>query len=100
MDQADEVRKIIETSQQGDWIPLTIVSAIFGLVILLLLYIWNQMLKNNAERHKANEKVIDKLANNDEAQTGLLLKYGVKVDRLEEDVRTNKRDIKEIISNK
>jgi hypothetical protein len=97
MDQTEEIRKIIETSQEGNWIPLTIVSGIFGIVILLLLYIWNQMLKNNAQRHKANESIIEKLADNDEAQGRLLDKYGVKIDRLEVDVQKHETDIKEII---
>lgn len=56
MDQAEEIRKMIESASDGYWIPLGIVCFSFGIVISLLLYIWNQMLKQNEARHQEHEK--------------------------------------------
>lgn len=56
MDQAEEIRQIIEQASQGYWMPITIVSLCFSLIISLLIYIWNQMLKQNERRHQEHEK--------------------------------------------
>ena len=55
MDQTEEIRQIVENASHGYWLPLTIVTSIFGIIIMLLLYIWNQMLKQNDKRHQDHE---------------------------------------------
>lgn len=44
----------------GIWIPISIVSAAFTFIIGLLLYIWNQMLKQNDKRHDGHDKSFEK----------------------------------------
>lgn len=56
MDQTEEIRKLIESASDGYWMPLSIVCFAFGIVIALLIYIWNQMLKQNEIRHQEHEK--------------------------------------------
>lgn len=56
MDQAEEIRKIVESASNGYWLPMVIVSTAFSVIIGLLLYIWNQMLKQNEKRHQDHEE--------------------------------------------
>jgi len=56
MEQTEELRKIVESASHGYWLPLTIVATAFSLIIVLLLYIWNQMLKQNDKRHEDHQK--------------------------------------------
>lgn len=55
----EEVQRIVEDAANGYWIPLAIVSTLFGVIILLLLHIWRQNQKTNRERHERNEKMIE-----------------------------------------
>ena len=52
MEEAEEIKKIIEEANTGNWIPITIVAAVLGVVLLLILYIWKQNLKRQDEIHE------------------------------------------------
>lgn len=57
-DEAKEIVKAVESAGDGYWFPLVTVVGCFALIILLLLYIWNQTQKNNEKRHEESEKLI------------------------------------------
>lgn len=80
MEQAEEIKKMIEEASSGHWIPVTTIISVFGIVIMLLLYIWNQMLKSNELRH-ANHDI-----RND------------KQDLILEEVKNNLHDLKIIVT--
>lgn len=56
MEQAEEIKKMIESATNGYWVPVAIVSAAFSVILFLLVHIWNQMLKQNEKRHVEHEK--------------------------------------------
>lgn len=58
---------------------ITIVSVIFGGVISLLIYIWNQNIKINDRRHEMNEKLIGELTRNSTEQRILLEKLNTMI---------------------
>ena len=71
MDQGTEAINVINSAANGYWIPMAIVVGAFSLVLLLLLYIWNQTIKNNEKRHNDHEihnnkqdELLDKVSEN------------------------------------
>lgn len=58
-------------------IPITIVSGAFTFVMALLIYIWNQMLKQNDKRHDGHDKSFEK-------QDKILEKVSESVEQLKE----------------
>lgn len=62
---ADEIIRTVESANSGNWIPLTIVAAAFGVVIILLVYIWKQKMKEDERRHDANESILKQLTENE-----------------------------------
>lgn len=56
MDQTEEIKQLIENASHGYWVPLGIVATCFSVIIVLLIYIWNVMLKQNQERHTSHEE--------------------------------------------
>ena len=59
--ETDEIRRVIEEANNNNWIPISIVIAIFGIIIALLLYIWKISQAENKSRHDKSEDNIDKL---------------------------------------
>ena len=55
MEQAEEIKQMIQSASNGYWLPIAIVTTSFSIIIGLLLYIWNQMLKQNEKRHSEHE---------------------------------------------
>lgn len=86
MDQAEEIRRLIEESAQGNWIPLAIVSGVFGIVIMLLIHIWNQMIKDNDKRHSKTEEILEKLTNNQTSTQVLLERIEFQIGQHEKDI--------------
>ena len=64
MEQTEEYLRLIQEARSGYWIPIGIVSAMFSAIILLLLYIWNKMLKDNNEKHASNSGLLKEVSNN------------------------------------
>jgi len=87
--ETDEIRKIIEQASNDNWIPISIVSAVFGVVIALLLYIWKTSQAELKARHDKSESLIDKLTESNQ-QTSLVLK------KLEVMVEFHERSINEL----
>lgn len=81
-----ETQKAIELSQDGNWIPLGIVAAVFSIIILLLLYIWNQMIKNNNARHEQNELLLKEISETLSALKDTSIEHKTKIDYLEKNI--------------
>lgn len=57
-EEAKEILNAVESASDGYWFPLVTVITCFGVVIALLLYIWNSTQKANIRRHEENEQLI------------------------------------------
>jgi phosphoribosylformylglycinamidine (FGAM) synthase-like amidotransferase family enzyme len=84
MDQAEEIRQIVENASNGYWLPLGILAGAFSMIIALLLYIWNQMIKNNNNRHESTEKLLNKAMDNQKALASLVDRHDVEIDHLKQ----------------
>ena len=73
MEQADEILRALEEAKGGFWLPLTLMAGSFSIIIGLLLYIWNGMLKNL-------NKALD---NQREIQT-IVARHDVEIEHLKE----------------
>ena len=77
MDQTEELIKAIELANQGGdnvWFPIATITAVFSVVIMLLLYIWKQSQKTNNKRHEDNERVITELKTTTKLLSDLVIK--------------------------
>lgn len=63
-EEAKEIIKAVDSANDGVYFPLFTVVACFGIIIVLLLYIWNQTQKRNNQRHKDSEELLKKLTEN------------------------------------
>lgn len=78
----EELIKAFKLASQGDesiWLPITTLTVVFGVVISLLLYIWNNSQKINnkrhedsEERHSNNEKIFSKWTETQATVTNVL----------------------------
>jgi uncharacterized protein YpmB len=80
MDEYQELIKSIENAQQGYWMPITILSVCFSVIIALLLYIWNQMMKSNEARHQSHEEVLKSLADSQKQIAEAVVKLETKTE--------------------
>ena len=64
MAETEEIIKAVESAQAGNWIPITVVAGVFGIVVMLLLYIWKRKIKDDERRHTTNERIMEKLTDN------------------------------------
>lgn len=56
MDQTEQLNQMIDGSMLWYKVLLTIISTAFPLILALLIYIWNQMLKAQDLRHKDHKE--------------------------------------------
>jgi hypothetical protein len=61
----EELIKVVQNANSGNWMPLTIVAGVFGVVIILLVYIWKQKMKEDERRHDSHEKILTQLTENE-----------------------------------
>ena len=84
MDQAEEIRQIVENASQGYWLPIGILAAAFSTIIALLLYIWNQMIKNNNKRHEKTEELLNKVSENQQALSQIVTRHEAHLEHLKQ----------------
>jgi phosphoribosylformylglycinamidine (FGAM) synthase-like amidotransferase family enzyme len=84
MDQAEEIRQIVESASQGYWLPIGILAGAFSIIIALLLYIWNQMIKNNNARHESSEELLKTAMENQTSLRSLVTQHDVEIKHLKE----------------
>ncbi len=59
----EELNKAFELANiHGQWMPMAILGSFFGIIILLLLYIYKKDLNLSNKRHTDNEELIKKLS--------------------------------------
>jgi len=78
-----ETQKAIELSQDGNWIPLGIVSLFFSIIIFLLTYIWKQANKKNEQDHKETKKILKQNSLALTALEKIVTKHETKIDYIE-----------------
>ena len=89
MSQAEEIKRLIEQANQGNWIPFGIIIGILSVVVFLLIYIYNMHQQSNIKKHDKTNDILEQLAKT-QANTEILCeRYGVRLD-------VNDREIKEI----
>ena len=79
-EQVQEVVKIINEANNGNWIPIAVVGSLFGIIVLLLLYIYNKDRKISIYKHKDIEDIQSKLSLNNEKLTILVNRHDVKLE--------------------
>lgn len=87
-EQVQEVVKIINEANTGNWIPMAVVGSLFGIIILLLLYIYNKDRKISIYKHRDIEEIQSRLSSNNEKLTILVNRHDVKLE--EHDKRLEK----------
>ena len=87
-EQAQEIVKIINEANSGNWIPMAVVGSLFGIIILLLLYIYNKDRKTSIYKHRDIEEIQSRLSSNNEKLTILVNRHDVKLE--EHDKRLEK----------
>ena len=87
-EQVQEVVKIINEANSGNWIPMAVVGSLFGIIILLLLYIYNKDRKTSIYKHRDIEEIQSRLSSNNEKLTILVNRHDVKLE--EHDKRLEK----------
>jgi hypothetical protein len=78
MEQSEEILKAIESANSGMWFPIATIIGVFGILVMLLLYIWKQSQRTNDKRHKDNEKMISELKDNTKLLSDLVIKIEAK----------------------
>jgi len=78
MEQSEEILKAIESANNGMWFPIATIVGVFGILVMLLLYIWKQSQRTNDKRHKDNEKMISELNENTKLLSDLVIKIEAK----------------------
>tara|TARA_R100000951_G_scaffold78118_1_gene65931 strand:+ start:1020 stop:1301 length:282 start_codon:yes stop_codon:yes gene_type:complete len=87
-EQTQEIVKIINEANTGNWIPMAVVGSLFGIIILLLLYIYNKDRKISIYKHKDIDEIQSRLSSNNEKLTILVNRHDVKLE--EHDKRLEK----------
>lgn len=79
-EQVQEVVKIINEANSGNWIPMAVVGSLFGIIILLLLYIYNKDRKTSIYKHRDIDEIQSRLSSNNEKLTILVNRHDVKLE--------------------
>ena len=79
-EQVQEVVKIINEANSGNWIPMAVVGSLFGIIIVLLLYIYNRDRKISVYKHRDIEEIQSRLSYNNEKLTILVNRHDVKLE--------------------
>ena len=87
-EQVQEVVKIINEANSGNWIPMAVVGSLFGIIVILLLYIYNRDRKISVYKHREIEEIQSRLSSNNEKLTILVNRHDVKLE--EHDKRLEK----------
>ena len=89
-EQVQEVVKIINEANSGNWIPMAVVGSLFGIIVILLLYIYNRDRKISVYKHRDIEEIQSRLSSNNEKLTILVNRHDVKLE--EHDKRLEKME--------
>jgi len=89
-EQAQDIVKIINEANTGNWIPIAIVGSLFGIIIVLLLYIYNRDRKISLYKHRDIDEIQSRLSSNNEKLTILVNRHDVKLE--EHDKRLEKME--------
>lgn len=92
----NELIRVAQESNNGNFIPLAILGGVFSMIILLLLYIWNQFVKSNNDRHERCENTLDKIEDNQTALRILSQKYDTKLESHQGQISDNRRKLDKI----
>lgn len=87
-EQAKELIKTVESAGDGYWFPLITVVSCFGIVIALLLYIWNKTQQSNEKRHEANERLIGELVESKHTNDLILQRLNLIVTMHDDKIKT------------
>jgi len=79
-EQIQEVVKIINEANSGNWIPMAVVGSLFGIIIVLLLYIYNRDRKISVYKHRDIDEIQSRLSSNNEKLTILVNRHDVKLE--------------------
>ncbi len=83
MAQGNEITELIQLVQ-GYKMFIGVIAGAFSLILMLLLYIWNGMLKNNNKRHEASEKLLNKAMENQAGIQRIVDRHDVEIEHLKD----------------
>ena len=79
-EQVQEVFKIMNEANSGNWLPIAVVGILFGIIIVLLLYIYNRDRKISVYKHRDIDEIQSRLSSNNEKLTILVNRHDVKLE--------------------
>jgi len=79
-EQVQEVFKIMNEANSGNWLPIAVVGFLFGIIIVLLLYIYKRDRKISLYKHKDIDEIQSRLSSNNEKLTILVNRHDVKLE--------------------
>jgi len=82
MDQAEEIRQLIESAKSGYWYPIVLMASVFSIIVALLLVIWNQMIRNNNVRHKKTEDILKATVESQQQIAIIVNRHDVEIEHL------------------
>lgn len=82
----EELIQAVEQANQGNWIPLTVVIAVLGVVIALLIHIWNNTQKETEKRRVKVDEMLKELTESSVEQKSILSELRTIVKYHEKDI--------------
>lgn len=79
-EQVQEVIKIVNEANGGNWTPAAIVGSLLGVIIVLLLYIYVRDRKDSERKHETHGTNIAKLTEANEKLTIIVERHDIKID--------------------
>ena len=91
MDKIEEVQKVIEHANNGDWIPLGILYSIGIGAFILLAGVWRKMIKDQKEYNTNNDIILNKILDNQHATQITIVELKTIVEYHKEEIKSLKK---------
>jgi len=83
MAQGTEVTELVQLVQ-GYKMFMGLIATAFSFILMLLLYIWNNTIKNNNKRHEASEKLLSKAMDNQAGIQRIVDRHDIEIKHIKE----------------
>lgn len=81
----NEMAESFKMAQDGYWLPLSVVAGLFGIIVLLIIVIWNRSEKYHHTKHKENDEFKKEYEKQMTNLAILVAKHDVEIEHLKDD---------------